>query len=350
MLSALYLLFVLAACRGDQGDVFKDTFDLSSEESIAKSMNDAFGDYRSELGPLLEGYVDNSNLDAAIALRCASRADPDFQIFYDDRISWQELKFSSSMTIVVHGWLDNSDEVWVRKIAHELLKIDDSTICLVDWNYRARFNYRQAVLDHTPFVADLITRFVLFSNEKGVPLEKVTFIGHNLGAHVAGQAGRNLGGRVGEIYGLDPLGPLFQYPEDRGLQKRLDQSDAKYVQIIITSRYELGLVNGEGHENFYPNGGESAANCPLPDTDSKELTNRIACSEWEATEYFRHSLDPDNVYEGKQCSDWPSFLAHRCDFNRDNILGVYSYRIGGDFYLNAEPILPNFPAFSSHAH
>lgn len=66
-------MVALAACIGVNGDVFEDTFDLSSEESIAKSMNVAFGEYRSELGPLLEGPVDSSNKDAAVTLRCASR-------------------------------------------------------------------------------------------------------------------------------------------------------------------------------------------------------------------------------------------------------------------------------------
>ncbi|EAT47856.1 AAEL001064-PA [Aedes aegypti] len=337
-------MVALAACIGVNGDVFEDTFDLSSEESIAKSMNVAFGEYRSELGPLLEGPVDSSNKEAAVILRCASRSEPNFKTFHDDRNSWKELKFSPSLIMIVHGWLDNSNEHWVQKTAHEMLKIRDSTICLVDWSYRARYNYRQAALEHTPFVADLITRFVRYSSEVGVPLEKVTFIGHNLGAHISGQAGKNLGGRVGEIYGLDPLGPLFEYPKDRGLQMRLDQSDANYVQIIVTSRHELGLVNGEGHENFYPNGGESASNCPIPDTNSKELTRRIACSEWEATEFFNRSLNPNNAYEGRQCKDWPSFLAHRCDSNKANVLGIHSHRIGGDFYLTAEPILPDKPA------
>ncbi|XP_019562535.2 pancreatic lipase-related protein 2-like [Aedes albopictus] len=349
MLRVVFIAVAFAALLGVRADIFEDTFDLSSEESIANSMNVAFGEYRSELGPLLEGPVDDS-LESRIAVPCASRDQPNFETFYDDRNSWKELEFSSSLTIIVHGWLHNSEEVWIRQTAHELMKIHDTTICLVDWNYRARYNYRQAAEEHTPFVADFLTRFILYSNEVGVPLEKVTLIGHNLGAHICGQSGHNLGGRIGAIYGLDPLGPLFEYPKDHGLEMRLDLSDAKYVQVIITSRHELGLVNGEGHENFYPNGGESAANCPLPDTDSKELTVRIACSEWESTEYFKRSLNPNNPYEGKQCSDWPSYLAHRCDFNRSNKLGIYSHRIGGDFYLNAEPILPNYPAFSSHAH
>lgn len=221
---------------------------------------------------------------------------------------------------------------------------------MVDWKYRARYNYQQAVQEHTPFVVDFITRLILFTHNGGVPFEKFTLIGHNLGAHICGQVGWNLGGKIGEIYGLDPNGPLFEYPVDRGLDLRLDRTDAVYVQIIITTRTELGLVFGQGHDNFYPNGGLSAGNCPLPDTTSQELTIRIACSEWEATEYFRQSLDPTNIYEGRLCSDWPAFLAHLCDSNDANILGIYSHRVGGNFYLIADPILPNYPAFSSHAH
>ncbi|XP_062550556.1 pancreatic lipase-related protein 2-like [Armigeres subalbatus] len=351
MLRMMYLTLVLAiaAFRVVDGDLFEETFDLTSDDSIANSMDLAFGELRSELGPLLEGPV-NDTFEAAIILYCVNRNQPSFTVLFDDRNSWEGLELLSSLTIIVHGWLDASANVWVQQTAHELLKIHDSTICLADWSYRARYNYRQAALEQVPLVADFLTRFVLYSNEMGLPLEKVTLIGHNLGAHICGQTGWNLGGKIGEIYGLDPVGPLFEYPVDHGLQMRLDMSDASYVQIIVTSGSQLGLLIGEGHENFYPNGGVSAVNCPLPDATSQELTIRIACSEWEATEYFKQSLNPTNGYEGKQCLNWPEFLTHRCDFNRVNLMGVYSYKIGGDFYLRAEPILPNFPAFSSHAH
>ena len=72
MLRVVFVAVAFAALLGVRADIFEDTFDLSSEESIANSMNVAFGEYRSELGPLLEGPVDDS-LESRIAVPCASR-------------------------------------------------------------------------------------------------------------------------------------------------------------------------------------------------------------------------------------------------------------------------------------
>lgn len=74
MFQAIILtLFIAAGAHlGVRADLFDDTFDLSSEESIAASMDVAFGEYRSELGPLLHGPVENS-LEAAVTIRCANR-------------------------------------------------------------------------------------------------------------------------------------------------------------------------------------------------------------------------------------------------------------------------------------
>lgn len=74
MFQAIIFVFLLAAGshHGVYADLFEDTFDLSSEESIAASMDVAFGEYRSELGPLLHGPVENT-LEAAVVMRCANR-------------------------------------------------------------------------------------------------------------------------------------------------------------------------------------------------------------------------------------------------------------------------------------
>lgn len=51
---------------------------------------------------------------------------------------------------------------------------------------------------------------------------------------------------------MDPAGPLFFFkPTD----KRLDPSDAEFVEVIHSNRFVFGYGTSLGHADFYPNGG-----------------------------------------------------------------------------------------------
>ena len=65
--------------------------------------------------------------------------------------------------------------------------------------------------------------------------------------------------------GLDPAGPLFTDVGDARF--RLDPSDAKYVDVILTDMPQKGGLVGfgmrkeAGHANFFPNGGVRQPGC-----------------------------------------------------------------------------------------
>ena len=82
-------------------------------------------------------------------------------------------------------------------------------------------------------------------------------IGHSLGAHICGYAGKRING-LGKITGLDPAGPYF---ENTDPIVRLDSKDAEFVDTIHTDGSAtlllgLGLMQPLGHVDFYPNGGK----------------------------------------------------------------------------------------------
>lgn len=85
--------------------------------------------------------------------------------------------------------------------------------------------------------------------------KQVTLVGYSLGAHVAGFSGSLLGGKIEQIIGLDPAGPLFTLPAITSTKYRLDETDALYVQVLHTSDETLGVGIKCGHADFYPNGG-----------------------------------------------------------------------------------------------
>lgn len=59
--------------------------------------------------------------------------------------------------------------------------------------------------------------------------------------------------------GLDPAMPLFTDPNNG---RKLDSSDAKFVQIIHTDALEKGKFEATGHVDFYVNGGMEQKGCP----------------------------------------------------------------------------------------
>lgn len=77
--------------------------------------------------------------------------------------------------------------------------------------------------------------------EKVVPLNKIHLMGHSLGAHIAGAAGRQFQEETGKslprITGFDPAKPCFN--EGESLQV-LGRGDAEFVDIIHSDAGGLG--------------------------------------------------------------------------------------------------------------
>lgn len=79
---------------------------------------------------------------------------------------------------------------------------------------------------------------------------RTSCIGHSLGAHICGIAGKRLTqGRFNTIAGLDPAGPLFTLGNPA---TRLDSGDAEYVEVVHTDTRSFGIADPIGHSDFYP--------------------------------------------------------------------------------------------------
>lgn len=98
--------------------------------------------------------------------------------------------------------------------------------------------------------------------EAGLKSNDLIIVGHSLGAHIAGIAGKKISklNKIGSIVGLDPAAILFNVNHT---ELRLANTDAEYVQIIHTDtdggRFALGIDKPFGHgmynvhitENWY---------------------------------------------------------------------------------------------------
>ncbi|NXA22727.1 LIPR3 protein, partial [Ibidorhyncha struthersii] len=158
----------------------------------------------------------------------------------------------------------------------------------VDWEDGAKGTYISAVNNIRVIGAEVAYFLKTLQKLFRYCLCKIHLIGHSLGAHTAGEAGRRIQG-IRRITGLDPAAPYF---EGTPPEVRLDPSDANFVDIIhsnaahfpaigkcsqankylqgwacpqgtdiITCISGLGMYNTTGHLDFYPNGGTVMPGC-----------------------------------------------------------------------------------------
>lgn len=108
------------------------------------------------------------------------------------------------------------------------------------------------------------------NKEKKISLNDFHLIGHSLGAHVMGFAGKKIkeqsGSKVRWITGLDPARPLFEEPK-QPKQNRLSDEDGEIVECLHTDGGVNGFITPLGTIDFFANGGTAPQpNCTIPAT------------------------------------------------------------------------------------
>ncbi|KAG8177210.1 hypothetical protein JTE90_019375 [Oedothorax gibbosus] len=226
--------------------------------------------------------------------------------------------------IFIHGYLDGvCRSAWMREMRKELFKRGSYNVILVDWTWGNGPNYTESA-ENTYRVGRQIA--VLLQNimaESGALPENFHLIGHSLGAHAAGFAGKIVPG-LRRITALDPALNPFQ---NRSTSERLHQSDAGLVDVIHTNGGTkvgevLGDINPLGHADFYPNGGTQQHSCRQHIIKSYlaldflyatiSLVPRI-CSHMHAVQYYKVSINPKRCeLVGALCPDYETYAAGQC--------------------------------------
>ena len=87
------------------------------------------------------------------------------------------------------------------------------------------------------------------------PVGRIHVIGHSLGSHISGAAGKSYkkvtGKLLPHITGLDPAKPCFKEGE---ILTGLERGDAEFIDVIHTNPGVLGKEEPFGDVDFYPNG------------------------------------------------------------------------------------------------
>lgn len=192
---------------------------------------------------------------------------------------------------LLHGYMGHWRKPWTQAMALRLHSFLNLNVCIVDWSTLAALELALSVLklpDLGHRIAECVTK-LLGSSERD--LDNVSLIGFGLGAHLAGCVGKNLRGRAGRIFGLDPL---IEFSEHlRSSEYRLVASDAQLVQVAHTSIGSYGAYRPSGHQDFYFNDGGRS---PQPGCGHLADYQRGACSHFRAVEYLFHSINETNKF------------------------------------------------------
>ncbi|VEN64726.1 unnamed protein product [Callosobruchus maculatus] len=195
----------------------------------------------------------------------------------------------------------------------------------MDWHKGARGPQYAVAAANTELVGRQLGILLTKMVEKGLDVRKIHLIGFSLGAHVAGTASESLKNRgllIGRITGLDAASPLFRGNYFREQYKKLDRSDAKFVDVIHTDGSPsvtdgFGLWDPIGHVDFYPNGGQEQPGCNdvqdsiIVSQFERGLSREIICSHIRAFLLFRESLT-NLVARQKENKSSCDFTAYNC--------------------------------------
>ncbi|XP_052534044.1 pancreatic triacylglycerol lipase-like [Tympanuchus pallidicinctus] len=232
-------------------------------------------------------------------------------------IGSSNFKTSRKTRFVVHGFTDEGEEGWTSDLCQRMLTVEDVNCIAVSWKKGARCTYSQAS-NNVRVVGAEIAYFVnVLIDQYSYSAANVHIIGHSLGAHVAGEAGKRRPG-IGRITGLDPAQPYFQ---DTPIEVRLDTTDAEFVDVIHTDTAPLipnlgfGMAEAIGHLDFYPNGGVEMPGCDknpisqIIDLDGiwEGTRDFVACNHLRSYKYYSDSIVYPDGFLGYTCSSYDAF-------------------------------------------
>ncbi|KAJ8418287.1 hypothetical protein AAFF_G00139960 [Aldrovandia affinis] len=203
-----------------------------------------------------------------------------------------------------------------------MLQVEDINCICIDWKEAGRTLYTQSASNIRVIGAQLAYMIELFKTTYQQRPETIHIIGHSLGAHLAGEAGRRTP-NLGRITGLDPAEPYFQ---GCPALVRLDPSDAKFVDVIHTDSLPMvpylgmGMSQAIGHLDFYPNGGEHMPGCDkniiseIVDIDGiwEGTRDFVACNHLRSYKYYSDSILHPEGFTGYPCHDGDVFDSGRC--------------------------------------
>ncbi|XP_017879113.1 pancreatic triacylglycerol lipase-like [Ceratina calcarata] len=282
------------------------------------------------------GILDESQVSYILYTR--SGPEKGIQLYTNDSkgLSASGFNPSTQTKFITHGWKSSAMSTGLVTMKEEYLKHYDYNVIMVDWQPLAASTFYLGPMRNTGRVGKVAAEFIDFLvKETGTNTENIHFLGHSLGAHVAGNAGHSVTtGRLGRITGLDPALPgIHLLTSD---DSRLDPTDAKFVDIIHSCGGVLGYLQPLGSIDFYPNAGTAVQPgcCCIPEVIE-------ACSHGRSYIYFTESIGSKIGFMASKCQTWDQFMQGNCDHSQVALMGEHVDQTArGTYFLRTKSEAP----------
>ncbi|XP_050091952.1 uncharacterized protein LOC126575349 [Anopheles aquasalis] len=210
----------------------------------------------------------------------------------------------------IHGWNGGETSGLHANIRQNYLGVGEFNVIAVDWGAGAQTANYIAARNRVGAVGDIISRMVnTLVSATGTSRNNIYLIGHSLGAHAAGNAGKQQNGQLNTIIGLDPAGPLFSLSDPDTMAPR----DAQYTESIFTNAGLLGFDLPLSDANFYPNGGRSQPGCGIDVSGN--------CAHSRAHELYAESVSTPVGFRATRCASHGEIVAGQCTNTGSAVMG-----------------------------
>ncbi|XP_012156886.1 pancreatic lipase-related protein 2 isoform X2 [Ceratitis capitata] len=229
--------------------------------------------------------------------------------------------------IIIHGFNGTAVDMHLQFLKDAYLSRDFNVIT-VDWRPLTRYPCYLHALINTRLTAQCTAQVYSFLTHHGAIREKITCIGHSLGAHICGMISNHLSLKQHRIIGLDPARPLIE--RKKGHIFRLSIDDASVIQVLHTNAGYLGQEENVGHLNYCVNGGKFQPFC------KGNPIRRSRCSHFLSICYLASAMFKHKKFLGVSCPNGCVELSgpKRLPVSTKNPFGAVSqirdYHIGND--------------------
>ncbi|XP_004927688.1 pancreatic lipase-related protein 3 [Bombyx mori] len=255
------------------------------------------------------------------------------QLLADDNNSITEAPWvtDAPIKILIHGYTGHRDFSPNTEIRPAYMKCCDYNVISVDYNNIALEPCYLESARNTELVgkctAQLIDNLIKIH---GFKMQRFHVIGFSLGAQTAGyMANYLINGRLSRITALDPAMPLFVTTDN---SRKVDMTDADFVDVLHTNALEKGKLEASGHVDFYANGGLTQPGCKASEEQTKS-----GCDHARAPIYYAESIITDVGFYATKCFSWITYMIGWCELinSSDEILfGEYvSLEVTGFYFF-----------------